>query len=193
MTTRRPHDSGGATGESGEKLRALYESKARAELAAADGLVPGSDGVPWRGELLASVALVKGLPGPAEASGQPALAGADGDAADKALVALGVDPVAVFRTLSRPVPEADPTRCGARLRLQLEAVDPSLVIALDRVAADDLRQALGLTELPFGVQVDIAGRRVVAVDGLEESLGDAARKRRVWRQLQAVTPTEPVY
>ena len=193
VTARPPHNREAATGETADGLRERYARKARAELAAADGFVPGADGVPWRGELLASVALIKGLPGPAEASGQPALAGADGDAADKALVALGFDPVSVFRTLSRPVPEADPTRRVARLRLQIETVDPSLVIALDDVAAADLRQALGLAELPFGVQVEIAGRSVVAVDGLEASLADPGRKRRVWRQLQAITPIGPVY
>jgi hypothetical protein len=33
----------------------------------------------------------------------------------------------------------------------------------------------------------------VAVDGLEASLSDPARKKRVWRQLQAAKAEGPVY
>ncbi|HSK46770.1 MAG TPA: hypothetical protein VLA05_02060, partial [Coriobacteriia bacterium] len=54
-------------------LRALHEARAVAELAAADASAPGSDVVAWRGNLVPSVAVVKGLPGPAEAAGGPAL------------------------------------------------------------------------------------------------------------------------
>ena len=36
-----------------EQVRALFESRARAELAAADALAPGSDAVAWSGALFA--------------------------------------------------------------------------------------------------------------------------------------------
>ena len=176
-----------------EQLAALFEERARAELAAADALAPGSDAVPWGGSLFAEVAAVKGLPGPAEASGGAALSGADGDALEKALVALGWPAHATFRTLSRPEPGLAPERRAARLRMQLEAVDPDLVLALDAEAAADVAASLGAPPLPFGEEMRAVGRRVVAVDGLEASLADPARKRRVWKQLQAARPEGPVY
>jgi hypothetical protein len=176
-----------------EQVRAEFEERARAELKAADALAPGSDAVAWSGALLAEVALVKGLPGPAEASGGSALSGVDGEAALKALAALGWDGGGVFRTLSRPEPGISSARRADRLRLQIEAVDPALVLALDAEAAVDVAQALGVAPPPFGREARAAGRRVVAVDGLEASLGEPARKKRVWRQLQAAKPTGPVY
>lgn len=179
--------------ETAEALRALYAEKAAAELDAADALAPGSDRVAWGGELLATVALVKGLPGPAEASGGAALSGADGEAADKALIALGFDPARAFRTLSRPEPGMEIERRADRLRLQLEAADPEIVIALDSAAAEDLSVALGVGPLPFGQEVVANGRRLVAVDGLEASLTDEKRKAAVWRQFQAAKPLGPVY
>ena len=165
----------------------------RAELAAADALVPGSDGVSSRGALLAQVVVVKGLAGPAEASGKPALSGPDGEAAVKALTALGHDPESVFFTLSRPVSDGDDERFAARMRLQLESVDPELVVAVDAEAARDVAAALGMQPFAFGEMVRIDGRRVVACDNLEASLSDPKRKQRVWAQLKCAVPPGPVY
>jgi len=175
------------------KARAVLEARARAELAAADAAAPGSDRVPWRGALLAQVAVVKGLPGPAEASGDPALSGADGDAAIKALERLGWSGQDVFFTLSRPEPGIEPERRGDRLRLQIEGVDPELVLAVDAEAADDVALAFGVERPRWGVVERVLGRRVVAVDGLEASLGDEARKARVWSQMRVAKPLGPVY
>lgn len=179
--------------DSTARIRTLHEARARAELAAADALAPGSDAVASRGALLADVAVVKGLPGPAEASGGAALSGADGEAAEKALVALGHSAGGVFYALSRPEPGIDAERRTARLRLLLEAVDPGVVLALDAEAAADVAAAFGIPVPRFGEQVAVLGRRVVAVDGLEASLADTALKARVWRQLKAARPTPPVY
>ena len=176
-----------------EQVRALFETRAKAELAAADSLAPGSDIVAYSGALLAAVALVKGLPGPAEASGGAALSGADGEAARKALVALGWADDAIFATLSRPEPGLPAEQRGDRLRMQLEAVDPALVVALDAEAAADLAEAFGVPVPAFGAEMRVLGRRIVAVDGLEASLGDAGRKKRVWTQLQAAKAEGPVY
>lgn len=175
------------------QIRELFEKRALAELASADALAPGSDCVAWSGALLAQIALVKGPAGPAESSGGAALSGADGDAADKALEALGWDPAAAFRTLSRPEPGISPEARLARLRLQIEAVDPALVLALDAEAAKDVAGAFEIALPKFGSAVHAAGRRIVAVDGLERSLTDPSRKKRVWRQLQAAKPDGPVY
>jgi hypothetical protein len=176
-----------------EQVRALFEARARAELTAADALAPGSDAVPWGGALFAEVAAVKGLAGPAEATGREALCGADGEALSKALEALGWDGSAVFRTLSRPEPGISAEQRAARLRLQIEAVDPKLVLALDAEAAEDVALAFGIAKPAFGADVRVLGRRIVAVDGLEASLADPARKKRVWRQLQAAKPDGPAY
>jgi hypothetical protein len=179
--------------ETAETLRAFFETRARAELAIADALAPGSDAVAPSGALLAEVVVVKGLAGPAEATGRPALAGPDGEAVGKALEALGWDPALVFATLSRPEPGIDAARRADRLRQQIEAVDPALVLALDAEAAADVAEAFGIAQPAFGEAVRVLGRRIVAVDGLEASLGEPARKRRVWRQLQAAKAEGPVY
>lgn len=179
--------------EDAARIRRLHEERAKAELAAATAHAPGSDVVPVGGDLLAEVALVKGRPGPAEASGGRAISGADGEAAAKALEALGWDPAKTFGTLSRPDPSLHADTRAARLRAQIEAVDPLLVVALDAEAAEDLAAAFGLPELGFGTEVAAAGRRLLAVDGLEASLGDPKAKQRVWRQFAPGRPPGPVY
>jgi len=172
--------------EERRRLRATVDARVRAELAHADALVPGSDVVPSAGDLYAAVLLVKGLPGPAEESGGAAVSGADGDAAAKALAALGTDAESVFRTLSRPVADADEQACARRLRWTVEAVDPLSVVALDATAAADCSAACGLPALRPGRAVQSGGRVFLYVDGLEASLADPARKRRVWEQFKAL-------
>jgi hypothetical protein len=175
------------------EIRALHEARARAELAAADALAPGSDAVAWRGALMADVAVVKGLPGPAEASGGAAMSGADGEAVVKALDALGWSGENVFFTLSRSEPGLEGPAAADRIRRQIEAVDPRLVIALDDLAAADVAEGFGVAVPRCGEAARVLGRTIVAVDGFEASLGDPVRKRRVWRQLQAAKPEGPVY
>ena len=178
---------------SAERIRALHEARALAELTAADRLAPGSDAVAWRGALLAEVAVVKGLPGPAESTGGAALTGADGEAAAKSLERLGYDPASAFYTLSRPEPGIERATRVTRLKAQLAAVDPDLVIALDAEAAQDVAEALGIAKPAFGTVVGAGGTRMVACDGLEASLGDERNKQRVWRQLKVAAPRGPVY
>jgi hypothetical protein len=173
-------------------IRELHEARALAELRAADALAPGSDVVKSRGSLVPAVVVVKGLPGPAEASGGDAMSGADGDAAAKGLEALGHDPGTVFYLLSRPEPGIESDARVQRLHAAIEALDAPLVVATDAAAAEDLAQAFGSKPLPFGSEVRVGGRRLFAVDGLEASLGDDARKRVIWRQLSAAVPEGPV-
>lgn len=180
-----------ARSASADGLRVLHESKARAELADADALVP--EPIRWSGSLAPEVMLVKGLPGPAEDSGGEAMSGPDGVAADAALTRLGWDTSSVFRTVSRPLAAAPDDSVAARLRLQVEAVDPRLVIALDREAASDLERAFGARRLRFGAEQRVLGRRFLAVDGLEASLTDDARKRMVWNQMRSAVPDGPVF
>ena len=176
------------------KLRALHEARAKAELAAADMLAPGSDRVAPTGALLAEIAAVKGLPGPAEASGGAALSGADGAALGKALQALGWAADTVFYTLSRPEPGMDHKRAADRLRMQLEAVDPQVIVVLDAEAASDVAEAFGCARPePGGSPLRVLGRRIVAIGGFEAALADPKAKQRVWAQLKAAKPEGPAY
>lgn len=175
------------------RVRAMHEMRVRAELEAAERLAPGSDRVAVSGNLLPEIALVKGLPGPAEATGGAALSGADGHALAKALTALGWPEDSWFATLSRPEPSTSPDARALRLRAQLEAVDPRIIVALDAQAAEDVALAFGVSHLRIGESVRVLGRRLVALEGFEASLSDEGRKRRVWQQLHAAKPAGPVY
>jgi len=176
-----------------EKLQRLLEARAVAEITAADALCPGADAVATRGALLARIAFVKGLPGPAEAAGEAAISGPDGEALDKALVSLGWRADEAFFTLSRPVLGLEEERYARRLRLQLEAVDPVVVVALDAEAGADLAQAFGCDPVRPGAPVRIMGRRLVALSGFEAGLADAKQKRVAWSELLLAAPPGPVY
>ncbi len=193
MSATKANAGKGTDPTGAEAIRRAHEARAMAELALAERAAPGSDAVASSGAVVAEVALVKGLPGPAESAGGVALSGPDGEAADAALAALGWDPAQVFRTLSRPEPGIAAEKRVRRLRQQLEAVDPVVVIALDAEAAADLAEAFALDGLKPGAPVTRLGRTLVALSGLESSLGDPTAKRRVWRELKAATPPGPVY
>jgi len=162
------------------RMADLVAAKAAAELAAAEELVHGD--VPGRGDVPADVLLLKGVPGADDTAAGGAMAGADGEAADKALVALHREG-SVYRSLTRPDGSWDSSH-ARRLRLLIESVDPDLIIALDSCAATDCAGVLDIAALAPGAPVRAGGRYVLAVDGLEASLGDPARKRRVWNQLK---------
>lgn len=179
--------------ERAQRIRAVHEARARAELAEADTACPGADSVPWSGDLLADVMLLKGLPGPAEAAGGCALDGVDGEAASKALEALGWRPGYVFRALSCPQDALDPARCARRVRLMVEAVDPRVVVALDERAAADLARAFEVAALRPGTHVMAMGRRLVAIRDFEASLGDQSRKKVAWRQFREAAPRGPSF
>lgn len=168
-----------------EELRRLYSAKAEAEQDAADAMLPGirvlAAGVPT-----ARVLLVKGEPGEADLAAGASLAGPDGDAARAALEALGVGASSTLALVTRAAARAAGEAVVERLARYLESADPALAVALDAIAARDLAAAAGLRELPFGRLTHVRGRVLLAVDGLEASLADEARKKRVWRQLKAL-------
>ena len=170
------------------QLRESYEAKAVSELADADALVPGASAIAGRGSLFARVVLLKGEPGEEDRSAGRALAGADGEAADKVLVALGIDPATAWRMCTRVAGEggASAEARARRVELAIEAVDPDLVIALDREAGEDLARAFGLASLEPGKPVQARGRTLGAVSGLATSLGHEGAKARVWSELRAV-------
>jgi hypothetical protein len=169
------------------QLAEEFSAKVRAEIELAEGLMVGAGLPNSAGALFAGVLLVKGAPGPAETSGGDAISGPDGVAADKALTARGFDADSAFRVISRMGP-GDDERVSERLRLLIEAVDPDTVIALDPVAGSDVARALGITCLEPGATSVVRGRAMLALDGLEDSLVDEARKRRVWDQFRKLAP-----
>lgn len=166
-------------------LAALYAGKAAAEEAAADALVGGAP-VRSAGEPDARLLLVKGELGASDLEAGEALAGPDREAALAALAALQVDAGSFLAVASRPVAGAAAKAVVRRLALYLEACDPGLAIAVDATAAEDLARAAGLPALPFGEPAHVRGRTLLAVDGLEASLGDEDRKKRVWAQFRGL-------
>lgn len=165
------------------RLRGLDEDRARAELDAAD-LEPDRVSVRWSGEPLARTLFVKGVPSSADGSAGSAMAGPDGEAARKVAAALGIDREGVAFTCSRPDGAADAGRRAERLGLQIEALDPAVVIATDGEAAADVTTAMRTDALAFGTPVRKDGRVYLAVDGFEACLDDESHKRRVWAQLR---------
>jgi hypothetical protein len=166
-------------------LRDLYVAKARAEQEAADALLPALD-VLAAGDPLGRVLLVKGEAGEADVAAGEALGGADGGAARAALEALGIATDSVLAVVTRPSADTPAAPAAERLACYLESADPALVVALDAVAAADLAAAAD-TRLPaFGEPAHVRGRVLLAIDGLEASLTDEARKKRVWAQFRAV-------
>lgn len=163
------------------RLDALYRAKARAEVAEAEKAARPVGGVRGRGDVLADVLLIKGAPGPEDLKAKRALAGEDGPAIGKALDALGL-PKARYALCAAADGDA-----AARVRLLTEAIDPRTVVLLDPQAADVFAAAFGIQAPSPGVLTRVLGRAVVACEGFEASLGDEAAKRRVWRQLQALT------
>ncbi|HSQ21367.1 MAG TPA: hypothetical protein VLQ52_01015 [Coriobacteriia bacterium] len=174
------------TGAEARRLDALYRAKAIAEIAEADALVKGATEAASSGDEMADVLLVKGEPGPTDREARRVLAGPDGEAAEKALDALGLSR-ARYAMCSR-VGGADEATRARRLRLIVEAVDPRVIVALDARASADLAAAFEIDVPRPGVPVRVLGRDVVAIDGLEASLADERLKRRVWGQLQALRP-----
>ena len=169
-----------------EGLLALYELKSRAELADADAVVGAGPGA-WRGAAIASVALVVGPPG--DASGSP-LGGEAGEAVAKALAALGFAAGSEFVIATRPSRDADGEAFARRLRLALEAVDPTLVLALDAAGAGDLRGAYGLTDMPVGEPIRVMGRTLGYVGDFVASLSDVSTKARVWSAMKAIARSD---
>ena len=175
-----------------EHLAALYRSKARAELDAADALVAGSAAVRWRGDPLADVVIVAGSPSEEDRAAGAAVTGATGDAAAKALDALGVAREAVLTLVSRPVEGTTLAALTRRLELAVEAVDPRLVIAIDAAAAEDLAAAYSTGVLEQGRAVRARGRMLGYVGDLGASLDDVELKTAVWKAFKSVAARSPL-
>ena len=176
-------------------LERLFRAKAAAEREQADALDPPSAGLGSDGPPTAAVLLLKGEYGPATASAAGPMPGplspAEVEAASKALAALGLPAGDLAALATRGVASPPSEAADRRLSLAVEACDPAWVVALDGVAAEDAARALGIEALGFGKPLVVAGRVWLAVDGLEASRADPARKRRVWVQLKALAEARP--
>ena len=87
----------------------------------------------------------------------------------------------------------DCERASDRLRLQLESVDPKVIITLDAEAAADIAEAFGCETPVPGTPLRVLGRRVIAVSGFEAALADPKAKQRVWAELKAAKPEGSTY
>lgn len=137
----------------------------------------------------AAVLLLKGVPGPAEACGGAAFSGADGEAAAKAMEALGYGPHELAWVFLR----TDSSRRVERLRLEVETIDPAVVVCLDRKASEAFSASIGESLAAPGAHDTSVGRRVVVLEGFESLLDDPAEKRAAWRTLKLARPHGSVY
>lgn len=167
-------------------LQSLYESKARAELASAEALLPGADAVATQGDAMPAVVLVLGEPSDADRSARTALTGPEAGATAKILAALGLDPTSSLAVCSRPEPGGGDAARAERLAAVVEAADPRIVFALDAAAALDLAAALGLQPLVAGAPVRARGRVVGWVGEFPASLADESLKAGVWAAFKAI-------
>ncbi len=134
--------------------------------------------------------LVKGAQSAQECEGGDLLAGPDGAALLAALAKLGYTADAWaglscrVRTSDGWQP-ADPDDLG----WAIEVLDPEVVICCDDEAARAVAQAWELDPVPEpGHVVRCMGRRLLALGGFAEALGDPGGKRVMWERLKLVPP-----
>lgn len=179
-----------------EELRRQARDKTAAEVARLEqrGLVLAGNG-------FASVLLVKGERGPAEAAGGALLSGADGAALHAALERLGYAPedwcaLSAVTAAGAPV---DPEG----FRLALATLSPSTVILCDEAAANLARETLApeLVALPTlecamlqpGYVTEVLGLRLLNLGGFEAALADPAAKQLQWAYLKQLPPLGEPY
>ena len=150
-----------------------------------------------KGNVLASLIAVKGIPGHAELAGNPPFSGADGLALDKAFGRLGWGFgsqgtriwLGVMTCLS-----GYPDLLPSSLRLVCEIVDPLAIVTLDepaRLAVIDAFSPVSRsieTDFSPGAECRILGRQILSVEGFEQSLAHEDSKQRAWAQLKRCLP-----
>lgn len=168
-------------------------------------------GVVMAGNAFSPIVLVKGSLNDEERTGAVLLSGADGTALRAALGAIGYAPED-FCALASVAGEADVSERAAEpdrplpseiFREALEALDPEAVILLDDAAADVMREAYAdalvaiedfdTAMLKPGLVAHVLGRRVLALDGFEASLGDPKEKQRMWAYIKQLPPAGAPY
>jgi len=151
------------------------------------------------GNPLASLVVIKGIPGPREAAGDKPFSGQDGLALDKAFGRLGWG----FGSQSTRMwfgialsPASAPTLSPQSLRSICELIDPLTIVALDDKARLACIEAFSQAEEGFladftsGRQTWVLGRHLISVAGFEAALDDDAQKQKVWAQLKRCVPPQ---
>ncbi len=123
---------------------------------------------------------------------------AEAEALEKAFAALDIPLSWVYGTTvvhcgTEPVTADQIAACSAHLLVEVEAVEPSVIVAFGPVAADAVRALDGRCgisvpdELPQGTAVRLRpGLSFVATEPLQQGLTHKDAKRRLWRDLQQV-------
>ncbi|MEX2394624.1 MAG: uracil-DNA glycosylase family protein [Actinomycetota bacterium] len=123
---------------------------------------------------------------------------AEGEALDKAFDALGIPLSWIYggtsvRCGSGPATPEQIEACSIHLLIEIEAVEPSVVVAFGPRATDAVRALDGRCgfvvpdELPQGEPMRLRpGLQFIATEPLPEGVTNRDSKRRLWRDLQRV-------
>jgi DNA polymerase len=145
----------------------------------------------------AAVLLVKEQPSANDLDTEGAMT-EEADALDKAFTALGIPLSWLYGTTSvrcgsAPATSGQIDACAVHLLIELEAIEPSVVVAFGPRAVEAVRTLHGRCglivpdEVPQGRAVRLRpGLQLVATEPLPEGITRADSKRRLWRDLQLV-------
>jgi hypothetical protein len=148
-----------------------------------------------RGNALPGIAVLK-YANAQDAAGDVIFSQAVDDALEKAFVALGWGSAAWCGILLSPSGGSALEPEG--LRLLLETVDPSAIVAIDEKSLRALIRALSssetglLVDLTIGGKSYVHGRLVVSVNDFEGALNNERTKQIAWRELQQCKPYQAV-
>lgn len=143
------------------------------------------------GNSLADIFVVKVEPDDDERGAGLSSAGRLGDVVARSADKLGLPVDAVYSTNLAKCGQgrADcPDRCRAYLREELEIVQPRIVLALGKAAADDACQAVGVGVKPESGTVTRSCGRPTLVTGLDfdEAMASEDGKKQLWHAFKLV-------
>jgi uracil-DNA glycosylase len=186
-----------------DEIREKYLERAIRELNALTREIQGCEHCP-RGNLMpvlgsghpqADIMMLKFAPRPSEIEEGVAFYGRAGSALMKSFKRLGIDPLAVYGTVSVkcPVPDTDLSapECRARVLDELQIVQPRIVVAMGEEALSELN-GLGIplgSELQpsFGeVQKLTPSCDALYVPDIDASLDDERSKQAFWKSFRAL-------
>lgn len=168
-----------------------YKRQIQAEL---DDLLAA--GLQIQGSFPAHLLIIKAELNQEEKHGAPLLSQEDGEALHKALAALSYRPdqicvlSAVHVTEQAHIQEIP----HELLKLAVESIDPAAIILCDKLAQSSFVQAYQLQEAFEAGQLKlIFGRRVLYLDGFEQSLASQQAKQLMWKHLKQLKAEGEAY
>jgi uracil-DNA glycosylase family 4 len=186
-----------------DEIREKYLERAIRELNALTREIQGCEHCP-RGNLMpvlgsghpqADIMMLKFAPRPSEIEEGVAFYGRAGSALMKSFKRLGIDPLAVYGTVSVkcPVPDTDLSapECRARVLDELQIVQPRIVVAMGEEALLELN-GLGI---PLGNELDATPGEVqkltpscdaLYVSDIDASLDDERSKQAFWKSFRTL-------